>query len=257
MTVFSKPTGRADEIEIDDSIVIWMFAPAHQILDNFCDVLVPNQVLLMKRGHFGVYNPRLDREKLSDAQRQNQDLILLIELLPEFSFMQIYNAPQFASDELTRGLIKMVETKEIPIWLAFATTIFLDIHHILRDKVDIAFNQLQEIGRHSTQTLSRYQEFSRNIPSPATWNKSNDDVLQKLAKGMEECILKDMIFPIKDKQYKKKGAIYSEETERFYLYKRHPILCGILAFRTVLEMQQTGINLCNVSSPNSCLLDVY
>jgi hypothetical protein len=251
MTVFSKPTGRADEIEIDDSIVIWMFAPAHQILDSFCDVLVPGQVPLMKRGHFGVYNPLLDREKLSDAQRQNQDLILLIELLPEFCFIQRYNAPQFASDELTRGLIKMAQTKEIPIWLTFATTILLDIHHILRAKVDTAFKELQEIGRHAAQTLSRYQEFSRIIPSPTTWPKSNDDILRKLAKDVEECILKDMIFPIKDKQYKKKGAIYSEETERFYLYKRHPILCGILAFRTVLEMQHAGITLCNVSAPDS------
>ena len=205
----------------------------------------------MKRGHLGVYNPHLNRDKLSDMQRQSQDLILCMELLPEFAFIQRYRAPQFASDELTRGLIKMIETKKIPIWLTFATTVLLDIHHILRDKVDIAFKQLQEIGLRAFETLSRYQEFSKNIPAPSTWPMSNEKFLQELARDVENAILKDQIFPIKDKQYKKLNAIYSPETERFYLHKRHPILCGILAFRTLLEMNHAGKTLCNVSFPKS------
>jgi hypothetical protein len=247
MAIFSKGTGRVDEIEIDDSIVTWMFAPAHQLLDSFCDVLVPKQIPLMKRGHFGVYNPRLDRSKLSDAQRQNQDLILVVELLPEFCFIQRYNAAQFATDELTRGLVKMVETKNIPIWLTFATTVLLDIHHILKDRVDSAFNQLQEVGNQATRTLSEYFEFSRNIPSPSTWPKRKDDALRGLYNDVTEGVLKDMIFPIKQKEYKKFGNAPSDESERFYLFKRQPILCGILAFRVVLETQHTGVGLCNVS----------
>jgi hypothetical protein len=255
MTVFSKGTGQAEEIEIDDSVVVWMFAPAHQLLDSFCDVIIPNQIPLMKRGHFGVYNPRLDRSKLSDAQRQKQDLILLVELLPEFCFLQRYNAPHFAKDELTRGLIKMVETKNIPIWLTFATTVLLDIHHTLKDKVDIAFNQLQEVGNHAAQTFSRYFEFSRNIPKPSTWPKKNDDVLRELSKSLEEYVLNDIIFPLKKKAYKKFSNVQAEDSEKFYLYKRHPILCGILAFRTVLETQYIGVTLCNVSSSRPCLID--
>ncbi len=249
MTVFSKPTGRTDEIEVDDRIVNWMFAPAHQILDSFCDVLIPNQVPLMKRGHFGVYNPRLDRGKMSDMQRQSQDLILFMELLPEFAFIQRYRAPLFASDEFTRGLIKMIETKNIPIWLTFATTVLLDIHHILKDNADLGFKQLQAIGRRASGTLSRYQEFSQNIPSPSAWPTSNQNIIRELARGINEGILKDQIFPIKDQQYKKKNTLYSSETERFYLYKRHPIMCGILAFRILLEMNHAGNTLCNASLP--------
>jgi len=256
MTMFSKPTGRTDEIEIDDGIVNWMFAPAHQILDGFCDVLIPNQVPLMKRGHFGVYNPRLDRDKLSDMQRQSQDLILFMELLPEFAFVQRYKGHLFASDELTRGLIKMIETKSIPIWLTFATTVLLDIHHILKDKADLGFKQLQGIGRRASAILSRYQEFSQNIPNPSTWPTANEKILRELARGINDRILKDQIFPIKDAQYKKKNTLYSPETERFYLYKRHPILCGILAFRILLEMNHAGNTLCNVSLPQ-ILNDVH
>lgn len=247
--MFSKPTGQTDEIEVDDRIVKWMFAPAHQILDSFCDVLIPNQVPLMKRGHFGVYNPGLDRDKMSDMQQQSQDLILFMELLPEFAFIERYRAPLVASDELTRGLIKMIESKNIPIWLTFATTVLLDIHHTLKDKADLGFKQLQAIGRRASGTLSRYQEFSQNITSPSTWPTSNANIIRELARGINDGILKDQIFPIKDKQYKKKNSLYSPETERFYLYKRHPILCGILAFRILLEMDHAGNTLCNVSLP--------
>jgi hypothetical protein len=257
MAVFSKGTGQTDEIEIDDNIVMWMFAPAHQLLDSFCDVIIPNKVPFMKRGHYGVYNPHLDRSKLSDIQRQSQDLILLVELLPEFCFMQRYNTPQFATDELTRGLIKMVETKKIPIWLTFATTVLLDIHHTLKDKVDIAFNELQAVGNQAAKTFSRYLDFSRNMPRPSTWPKRNDDVIRELSKGVEECILKDVIFPLKQISFKKFDNVQSEDSERFYLYKRHPILCGILAFRTVLETQYVGVTLCNVNSLILCLIARY
>jgi hypothetical protein len=37
-----------------------------------------------------------------------------------------------ASDELIRGLCKMLSIKDIPVWLAFVTTVFLDIHHALK-----------------------------------------------------------------------------------------------------------------------------
>ena len=246
MSLFSKGSGNPGEIEIADSVVTWMFAPAHQLLDSFCDVLIPRQIPLMKRGHYGVYNPRRDWSKLSPQQHQHDDLILLIELLPEFAFIQRHNVPQFASDELTRGLVKMVETKRIPIWLAFATTLLLDIHHILRDKADTAFQELQDIGNKAALSLRRYIEFSEHIPSPSTWSKSDAKQIDRLAEHIEQCILDDMIFPFKDKEYKKKMQAYSESQERFYLYKRQPVLCGILAFRTILETQYTGVTLCNV-----------
>lgn len=55
----------------------------------------------------------------------------------------------------------------------------------------------------------------------------------------------DVVFPLKVKYYQKFGRTTPDETERFYLFKRHPILCGILAFRATLELQHIGINLCN------------
>lgn len=233
------------ELEVDDHIAEWLFAPAHSLLDSFCDVLDSRQVPLMKRGHFGVYNPRTVRSKLNDVQKHQEDLVLLIELLPEFCFIAKYKIHLFATDELTRGLCKMALTTEIPVWLTFATTVFLDIHHFLREKVDKGFEELRTIGSHATSTLDKHFELSQGLRTPSTWPKQNQEILRMLAKEIQEFTLRDQIFPIKDRQYKKLDSTFASESERFYLYKRQPILCGILAFKTILEMQHAGVSLCN------------
>ena len=116
------------------------------MLDDFCDILKPGEVPMMKRGHFGVYNPLANRSRMNSVQKHQEDLILLLEVLPEFSFVAKGKINLFATDELTRGLMNMVKSKEIPVWLTFATTIFLDIHHILRDRVEDILTKLETIG---------------------------------------------------------------------------------------------------------------
>jgi hypothetical protein len=197
----------------------------------------------MKRGHFGVYNPRADRNKMDDAQRNHQDLILLMELLPEFCFLAQYKIDLFATDELTRGLSKMALTKEIPVWLTFATTVLLDIQHLARDKVDHSLKQLQVIASRAKGTLSHYFDFSRAITRPSTWPKENELWLKHLAEGIDKTMLNDVVLPLKQKLFTQFGHPFSADTERFYLYKRQPILCGLLAFRLTLEMQYLGVSL--------------
>ena len=197
----------------------------------------------MKRGHFGVYNPRADRVKMDDGQRNHQDLILLMELLPEFCFLAKYRIELFATDELTRGLSKMALTKEIPIWLAFATTILLDIHHCARDTVDHCLAVLQLEANRFKGTLSRYLEFSRGITSPSTWPMENEHLLKRLAEAVNKTMLNDAVLPLKQKFFTRLGLPFLADTERFYLYKRQPILCGLLCFRLTLELQYLGVNL--------------
>jgi len=160
-----------------------MFTPAHQLLDSFCGVLVPNELPLMKRGYFGIYDPKVDRMKMSSAERHHEDLILLLELLPEFAFIQRYKISLFVADALTQGLLKMVETKRIPIWLTFATTTLLDIHHLLRDKVEVAFDNLQDVAQNAKSKLDLHFKFSRDIPAPSTWPENNEKMLRKFAEG--------------------------------------------------------------------------
>jgi hypothetical protein len=182
---------------------------------------------------------------MSTVEKNQRDLILTMEILPEFCFLAKYNIKLLASDEFTRGLSKMAITKLIPVWLPFALTIFLDIHHLGMQHVDIPFNNLKVIADKAKNTLSQYFEFSQGLTSPETWPYHNERVLQQFANNIDETVLKDPIFPHKKGLYAATDPRrpFSDENERFYLYKRHPILCGLISFWITLEMQNFGVTL--------------
>ncbi len=54
------------------------------------------------------------------------------------------------------------------------------------------------------------------------------------------------MFKAKEDLFGNQGWDSPGDEERFYLYKQQPFLCGILAFRITLNMQNAGILLCNV-----------
>jgi hypothetical protein len=153
-----------------------------------------------------------------DAMQQNhEDLIVLMGILPEFCFISKCKIHMFATDELTRGLGNMALTKDIPVWLTFATTVFLDIHHILREKAGIGFVELQLNAKHAKATLGQYFELSRGLVKPDTWPKSNEMVLEHLAEEIDKFVLKDVVFPFKIAQYKSFNMPSPGESDNFYL----------------------------------------
>lgn len=157
---------------------------------------------MMKRGHLGVYNPRADRSRMSPIGRQNEDTILLMEVLPEFCFLSKFKIHMFATDELTRGLGNMALTKEIPVWLTFAVTVFLDIHHILRDKVGLGLAEMQVRGTKAKSTLEQYFSLSKSLLKPTTWPKNNEIVFLQIKEEIDKFILKDVVFPFKAQQHR-------------------------------------------------------
>jgi hypothetical protein len=245
---FAKAQGLNEmegEVEVHDDVAQWIFAPVHSMLDSFCDALEPRQIPILKRGYFGIYNPLKNRNTLSDVEKNQEDFILLMDVLPEFCFIAKHKVHLLAADELTKGLCSMALTKEIPVWLAFATTVFLDIHHTLRDISLVVPEKLQSIAKVTNETLNRYFELSRGIIKPATWPKSNEDAFRSFNKELEYCITNDPIFPLKEAHLKAQKQPPPEAVEWFWLYKRHPVLCGVLQFTIMLTMQQWGLIMVN------------
>ena len=227
--------GAEGEVEIDDDLAHWIYAPTHSLLDSFCDVLDPKFMPMMKRGQFVVYDPRADRSKMGGVEQNKEDLIVLMELLPEFCFISKYNIYRFATFELTRGLGQMAITNNIPIWLVFATAMFLDIHHILREKLELGFQELQARPSLAKSQLDRYLSSPEAFPNRIdTWPKNNEKVFGLNSDELNKFILTGVVFPFNTALYKTFLQPAPDESERFYLYKQHPLLCGIQAFAVLL-----------------------
>jgi hypothetical protein len=145
----------------------WCYLPTSILLLSFRDVLQPRGLPVFKKGHFGFYDPTANRERMSAAQRFNEDKIILLELLPEFAQIQRLKIQLPVQDDITREMVRFVETKEVPLSLCFAAQILLDVHHGLREKKDKAFNDLRFCGIRMTKTIEEYWEFERTFSDKA------------------------------------------------------------------------------------------
>ena len=98
--------------------------------------------------------------------------------VPEFAFMSDFKLPLPVSDEFTRGVIEMCKTKHVPIWLAFAAQIFLDIKDALRSQPTKAFNDLRRAGLRTKQIIKDHFKFHESWPDQdeVNWTKQNNGV---------------------------------------------------------------------------------
>lgn len=169
--------------------------------------------------------------------------MFLCQHLSEFAFLADMKYPLPVMDELTRGLVDMCRTKTVPIWLAFATQVFLDVKNAVRARGIQAFLDLSMTGLRMKKTIDDHFKFHEKLPDPAetNWAKQNDGVLRQVKAVIETFIEKDWYLSCLKADVMRPGA----EVVDYALYKAHPMLCGVLVFHLNLRMQELGLILMN------------
>ena len=212
----------------------WLYLPTFTLLDGFCDVIQPRQMPLMKPGFFGTYNAKADRKAMSPRQMLAEDKMILLEALPEFCLLGDSKVQYPGEDELTKGLREMYKTKKISLFLCFATQVYLDITHIRRDKIGSSFQDLQAVGTEAKKTLNT----ALAQPHSVLWPEQNDKILKNTLEFIDHWITKDAIDKMRRVLLK---SLYDKGiTEPYYLFSRHPLLCGLLQFSLTMMMREAG-----------------
>ena len=223
--------------------------PAFVLLDAFCSMHKINPHPEMKSGFYGTYNPSSNRASKSDRDKFLEDKILLLEMLPEFYFhcRTTKPNPPPVEDELTRGLRKMFETKEVTLPLAFATTLFLDIHHMLRAEVDHGFERLTDATHFVIGDIEEEFKFHQDIKMD-TWPKQNDEAMQHFVDTIEFWVHKDQQREIVPRL--KRINI----PQPFHLYRKHPWSCGLWKYWVQMQFHEFAIAFVNAwGSVMSCV----
>lgn len=214
-----------------------------------CDTIEPNKPLpILQRGQRGVYYPLYDKSKMNAEQIINEDRIVLMEFLHEFTFISSLQSYTFATDELSRGLRGMFVSHKFPVWLAFASTVFLDIHRVLCEKVTLGFIELQKTANCAIITLEKHLALSRGLRKPKAWKNMSEIRIKRISENIDRCVLNDVIYPKKIDGYKKNNAPPPPAWERFYSLARHPVFCSIQAFAILQEMQAARLALNNTGT---------
>lgn len=225
----------------------WCYFPALVLLTSFEDVLQPNQLPVMKKGHFGTYNASAGRDRMSKSARLNEDKIILLELLPEFALIHMFEIKMPVQDEITRALVDFTKTRRIPLYLCFAIQILLDVHHGLRYTSNKAYNDLRMSGLRISKTIEEYWTFSRTFTrTPKFWPKEGDEHIRDLQMSIEGWITEDVF--IKGKHQVLPKYILAAQAggmEKHFLLRSHGILCGLTMFHFTLRMQYISLELLN------------
>ncbi|EGG01373.1 uncharacterized protein MELLADRAFT_67124 [Melampsora larici-populina 98AG31] len=226
----------------------------HSTLESIRNVVQPNQIPWSIPGVFGVYDRNADRSKMSLRQIIAQDRVILIELFSEFCILENCRAPDRFEDEFTKGIRKLYDTKKnaIPIWLVFATQVFLDTNSILGPEVTRPFEELQKAAKQVDTNLDRFFASRKGVPDFELWPKKQTDTLHRLQdQVVQKYMLADTMTQMKivckgtlDRRTPAGRQLYNEiETgPPFNLRKQHPLLCGteLLALRSL--SQDAGIS---------------
>jgi hypothetical protein len=109
--------------------------------------------------------------------------------------------------------------------------------------------ELQVVGKNAFRTLFHHLDFSKDLLNPF-WLEEHQESITDFASNVYGLILHDEVLPIKKRYHEtlegEDAADWDEESLRFNILKNHPLLCGTLAFRIRLEMQRTGLLVCNI-----------
>jgi Family of unknown function (DUF6604) len=232
-----------------ENIAQWIFGPVYLHLK------------FMKQSFPGPYNPKQIIKETSLDKQFLKDADILAKVLPELNFMAQHELHRLATDELTKGLWDLVstkgKTKEIPIWLTFATAVFLDIHQTLQTKVHNNYLVLQDIATRAQQTLKRHFKLVKGPRKAEIRDDKHEKELRLLVKQLDFYVRRHPFLLSKGNLAKAMNQALHLERDQFYLYKRHPILCGITAFRIKLRMHDFGLITVNNMSTAVCTAHLY
>ncbi|KAI9036168.1 uncharacterized protein KD926_002198 [Aspergillus affinis] len=215
----------------------WCYVPTKVLLESFADVLQVNHLPVFKKGYFGTYDPKADREQMSLGQKFNEDKIILLSILPEFCMLDTFKLQMPTEDAITRGLVEFAKTQKVGLWLCFVSQVFLDVHHIMRHSTLGAFGDLRMSGLRIQRTIDDYLKLSKTHPPPKFWPKEGDEQIRSIRSAVESWIIQDLFLDIRARSSLDR---IGSPPEKHALLSQHAILCGLFLFNLNTQMQFVG-----------------
>ncbi|KGO75476.1 hypothetical protein PITC_081830 [Penicillium italicum] len=244
LAVYTRGISAAPSIEVGlpynknmADVAEWCYVPTKVLLESFAAVLQVDHMPVFKKGYFGTYNPKADRERMSLGQKFNEDKIILLSILPEFCMVDAFKMQIAAEDSITRGLAEFAKTKKATMWLCFASQIFLDVHHIMRHSTLGAFGDLRMSGLRIQKTIDDYFQLSKTHPQPKFWPKEGDEEIRNIGSTVKSWIIQD---PFQEIRVHSQLDKTDSTPEKHALLSQHAILCGLILFNINMRMQLAG-----------------
>lgn len=211
-----------------------LFLPAFTFLNSFSDIVEDSFLLPFKPGYFGTFDRAKDWSKKSAREKYSNDKIIMLEILSDFLTRHRVSHPPPFEDEFTRGLRRMFDKRELPLWLAFAGQVYLNIHHVLCDDVQRGFKEFRRFAKLTESSIRQNLDFHSDLRIEG-WPKRNDQAFEELLRFIDVSIASD---PTLQKQ----KSFGLSPGEPFKVMKWHPMLCGLATFYLRSRYQELSLS---------------
>lgn len=154
------------------------------MIRSFLAFLDPEDLPLCKEGIHGAYDPTRDWNSMSNQEKYQQDKVLMMEFFTEVVTVARCIPKYPVCDEFIRGMQELDRTREIPMYLAFTAQVFLDIHHILREKVYSAHEKCMLSIGIMDEDIRLHLDFHTKLRI-SNWPASNDEAMRRFREKMK------------------------------------------------------------------------
>lgn len=233
----SKSQSSEDQLDASLAMADFLYMSTYSAIQAFCSIVKEKGLQLVVRTDD--YNARRDQRTATIRDRKEEEAIILLEAISEFFFLTKHTCHPPLLDELSDGLGLAFAEKSVPLWLAFAAQIFVDIHFALRKDVARGLSELQAYG---TQLASSLKQYHSDTPIAfANWPQFNTAGIRHVDQTIGFWILGDALDDVKRQIL---GKSYpSQPTESFALLKSHPLFCGLFQFKLLAYMRHITVDL--------------
>ncbi|PYH81313.1 hypothetical protein BO82DRAFT_336425 [Aspergillus uvarum CBS 121591] len=208
-----------------------LFIPAYVSLNSFHPLVDGQSFLPCREKSFATCDRASDWAQKSARDKFEEDNRVMSEVLSEFVYLHLLlPQPEPHEDEITRGIRKMLDTHQIPLWLVFASQIFLDIHHCLEGDVVNGFADLTNTAKCIQSSIELNQEFFADLRI-VTWPEQYDARIQRFLEFLTAWVDSDFTQPAKERHQ------VWRPSDSFKLMKWHPLFCGILTYYVKARFQ--------------------
>ncbi|KAM5453518.1 hypothetical protein MaudCBS49596_002721 [Microsporum audouinii] len=210
-----------------------IFFPTYMLLEAFVPMVSKYNMPIYKPGYFGVYDPASDRTKKTPREKFKEDKVILTEHFTEFALLAICVPDLDAEDELTRSFKEAFETHKITLSLVFATQVYLDIHHVLREGVKCGLSDLMTTAGMIDESINDNFQYHKSLHI-AGWPRSNDAILKNIQQHIFQYTKKDMVGEARKR-------LHHPPSKPYRLLSSHPLLCGLLVYSLKVTFQDVSL----------------
>lgn len=222
--------------------VEWTYFDISILLQSLVPQLGNNTIPVYRSGFGGYYDPNTDRNKMSVADKFNEDKVIMLELFPEFHKIHSFGIPMPVRDEITAGFVDFIASAKPSLWLCFAIRIMLDTHSTLRHTDGAALRDLKASGTDIVRTINEYWTLSETHPKPKFWDANGNKGIKMVQDIIEHFVDFDIFLQFTKAGSRVTGRARRGDTEHL-LFHHNPILSGLLQFKLHASMQTIGQNL--------------